>query len=58
MHRLPNEISDERADLLMNIERCRRLAGTCTDQETIHKLLALAAEYELQLNPTQPDQAV
>jgi len=50
MHRLPNQISSERADLLVQIDKCRRLADTCTDQETIQKLLALAAEYELQLN--------
>lgn len=50
MHRSPNEISSERANLLMNIERCRRLAATCTDQETIYKLLALTAEYEMELN--------
>jgi hypothetical protein len=53
MHRLPNQISSERADLLVRIERCRRLASTVTDEVTIQKLLALAAEYELQLNQTQ-----
>jgi hypothetical protein len=53
MHRLPNQISSERADLLVRIERCRRLASTVADEVTIQKLLALAAEYELQLNQTQ-----
>jgi hypothetical protein len=58
MHRLANEISSERDDLLMNIERCRRLAATCTNQETIQKLLALAAEYEQELNhPASFDQS-
>jgi hypothetical protein len=54
MHRLPNQISSERADLLVQIERCIRLAGSCTDLDTIQKLLALAAEaeYELQLTET------
>ena len=54
MHRLPTQISSERADLLVQIERCLRLAGSCTDLDTIQKLLALAAEaeYELQLTET------
>jgi hypothetical protein len=53
MDRLPNEISRERADLLVQIERCRRLAGSCTDLDTIQKLLALAAEAEYELLLTE-----
>jgi hypothetical protein len=53
MHRLPNQISSERADLLVQIGRCRRLAKTLTDHTTIERLLALAAEYEQQLNQAQ-----
>jgi hypothetical protein len=49
---LPNQISSERVDLRVQIEKCRRLAGTLTDEQTIQKLLALAAEYELRLNQT------
>jgi hypothetical protein len=52
MHWLPNQISSERADLLVQIEKCHRLATTCMDQVTVRKLLELAAEYELQLNQT------
>lgn len=50
MSRLPNQISSERADLLVQIARCRRLAKEVHDQPTIQKLLALAAEYEERLN--------
>jgi hypothetical protein len=49
MHRLPNQISSAR----VQIERCRRLAKTLTDHTTIERLLALAAEYEQQLNQAQ-----
>jgi hypothetical protein len=52
MSRLPNQISSERIDLVVQIEKCRRLARTITDQGTIQNLLALAAEYERQLNQT------
>ena len=34
MSRLPNQISSERADLLVQIARCRRLAKEITDPET------------------------
>jgi len=55
MHRLPNKISSEQADLIVQIERCRSLAKTLTDSSTIERLLALAAEYELQLNQLHPE---
>ena len=47
---LPNQISSERADLLVQIARCRRLAKVVDDQETIKRLLALADEYEQKLS--------
>jgi hypothetical protein len=50
MGRLPNQISNERADLLVQIARCRRLAKEVYDQATVKKLLELAAEYEQRLN--------
>jgi hypothetical protein len=53
MSRLPNQISSERADLLVQIEKCRRLAKSSTDPSTIERLLALAAEYEMQLRQAQ-----
>jgi hypothetical protein len=49
MSRLPNQISSERADLLVQIARCRRLAKEVTDPETVRQLLALAVEYEQKL---------
>jgi hypothetical protein len=54
MHRSANQISSERVDLLVQIERCRRLAKSLTDHTTVECLLALAAEYEMQLNQAQP----
>ena len=51
MSRLPNQISSERADLLVQIARCRRLAKEVTDPETVRQLLALAVEYEQKLAP-------
>jgi hypothetical protein len=54
MHRSANQISSERADLPAQIEKCRRLAKTLTDHTTVERLLALAAEYEMQLNQAQP----
>jgi len=54
MHRLPNQISSERADLLVQIERCRRLAKSLTDHTTVERLLALAVEYEMLLDQDQP----
>jgi hypothetical protein len=55
MHRSANQISGERrADLPAQIEKCRRLAKTLTDHTTVERLLALAAEYEMQLNQAQP----
>jgi hypothetical protein len=55
MPHLPNQISSERLDLLIQIEKCRRLAKTLTDSPTIERLLALAAEYELQLSQARTD---
>ena len=54
MHRSENQISSERVDLPAQIEKCRRLAKTLTDHTTVERLLALAAEYEMQLNQAQP----
>jgi hypothetical protein len=53
MARLPNQISSDRADLLVQIARCRRLAKEVHDQPTVEKLLALAAEYEQRLQTPQ-----
>jgi hypothetical protein len=50
MSRLPNQISSERADLLVQIARGRRLAKEVHDQETVQRILALVAEYEQKLN--------
>ncbi len=47
---LPNQISGERVDLLVQIARCRRLAKRAVDEATAQQLLALAAEHEEQLN--------
>jgi hypothetical protein len=46
MSKLPNQISSERADLLVQIARCRRLAHQVGDPVTTERLLALAMEYE------------
>jgi hypothetical protein len=54
MSQLPNQISSERADLLVQIARCGRLAKEVHDRATAEKLLALAAEYEQRLNTPQP----
>jgi hypothetical protein len=53
MSKLPNQISSERADLLVQIARCRRLAHQIGDKETTERLLALAMEYEQRLPPPQ-----
>jgi hypothetical protein len=50
MGKLPNQSSSERADLLVQIERCRRLAHQITDQKTARTLLAMAVEYEQRLD--------
>jgi hypothetical protein len=49
MGKLPNQISSARIDLLVKIARCKRLAKEVTDQPTVQRLLALAAEYEQQI---------
>ena len=46
MSGLPNQIVSKRAELLVQIAKCRRLAKEVDDQETQKSLLALAAEYE------------
>jgi hypothetical protein len=51
MSKLPNQISSERADLLFQIAKCRRLAYQIGDTETTERLLALAMEYEQRLPP-------
>jgi hypothetical protein len=55
--RLPNQISSERANLLVQIAKCHRLAKEVDDQETVNKLLPLAAEYEQKLNHQPGPQA-
>jgi len=49
MAEMPNQIREGRADLMMKIERARRLAKEVSDDATSQRLLALAAEYESQL---------
>jgi hypothetical protein len=49
-----NQISSERADLLVRIARCRRLAKEVFDPATAKRLLELAAEYEQRLNVQNP----
>jgi hypothetical protein len=39
-------MSDEKTHLLEQAERCRRIARSITDAETIAKLIKLAEEYE------------
>jgi hypothetical protein len=39
----------ERIDLMEQIERCRRLARSLTDEEMVHALEDLADDYESQL---------
>jgi hypothetical protein len=51
MSKLPNQISSERADLLVQIAKCRRLAHQIGDREMTERLLVLAAEYEQKLPP-------
>jgi hypothetical protein len=46
MSRLPTQISSERADLLVQIARCHRLAKKVFD----HWILAVVAEYEIRPN--------
>jgi hypothetical protein len=40
---------DEEIDLKEQIQRCRRLAGTTTDEDLRHSLEKLAREYEARL---------
>ena len=44
-------MNDERAQLVLQIERCRRLAGEITDDEARQALNQLADEYEARLRP-------
>jgi hypothetical protein len=48
MVEMPNQIRERHADLILKIERCRRLAKE-VDKLTAQRFLALAAEYEQQL---------
>ena len=49
MVRNTNQAASEKADLLVKIARCRRLADEIVDTSAVQKLIALAAEYERQL---------
>ena len=49
MAELPNQSGKGHADLIVKIERARRLARDVPDELTTQRLLALAAEYERQL---------
>jgi hypothetical protein len=49
MAEMPNQIREGRADLMIKIERARRLAKEVPDHATAQRLLALAAEYERKL---------
>lgn len=40
------------ANMRLRIERCRRLAATCTDEEVAASLLAMAEEGEADINRT------
>jgi hypothetical protein len=51
MAEMPNQNREGRADLMIKIERARRLAKEVPDRATALRLLALAAEYEQQLAP-------
>ena len=44
-------MNDERAQLVLQIERCRRLAGEISDYEARQALNELADEYEARLKP-------
>lgn len=44
-------MNDERAQLVLQIERCRRLAGEIVDDEVRQALNQLADEYEARLKP-------
>jgi hypothetical protein len=46
-----NQAGDGFADLILMIERCRRLARQTSDPLTKTGLLELAAEYEARMNP-------
>jgi hypothetical protein len=39
-------MSDEKSHLLKEAERCRRIARSITDAETIARLIAFADEYQ------------
>jgi hypothetical protein len=54
--KFPNQISSERADLLVQIARCHRLAKAVDDAATVKTLLELAAEYERRINDDPPPQ--
>jgi hypothetical protein len=51
MAQKPDQAGDGYADLILMIERCRRLAGQTSDPLTQTGLLELAAEYEARMKP-------
>ncbi|SPP92664.1 MULTISPECIES: hypothetical protein [Bradyrhizobium] len=46
-------MEDEKARLLAEARRCRRLAASINDQETAARLNALAEDYERRANTSQ-----
>jgi hypothetical protein len=50
MAEMPKQSPKGHADLIMKIERARRLAREVPDELTSQRLLALATEYEKQLD--------
>jgi hypothetical protein len=46
-----DQAGDGYADLILMIERCRRLAGQTSDPSTQTGLLELATEYEARMKP-------
>jgi hypothetical protein len=51
MAQKPDQAGDGFADLVLMIERCRRLATQTSDPFTKTGLLELAAEYEARMKP-------
>jgi hypothetical protein len=49
----PDQVGDGYADLILMIERCRRLATQTSDPLTQTGLLELAAEYEARMKPAE-----
>jgi hypothetical protein len=53
MSQMPSQKTEGYADLLLKIERCRRLAREFPDLRTAQQLLELASEYLKQLIKTK-----